>query len=219
MKVLVSVLLSLISFAACQTCDKSILDISLVIDSSASIGAANFALEKSAVAEMIKQLNTNGPQKIKVGVINYSTVPNSLTLLVDTDQDKAIMVAKVNNMQYLNGSTSTDLALMFARQTFFNYPCEYSPRVLVLFTNGQSNTGANVITQADLLKNQQDVSIFTVGIGSVINHAELNAVSSKPITTYKKIFANYPDLYAAINEITQAACRTSAFIPGKTVLV
>ena len=55
MQVLVSLLLSLISFAACQTCDQSVLDVFLVVDSSGSIGAANFALAKSAIAEMISQ--------------------------------------------------------------------------------------------------------------------------------------------------------------------
>ncbi len=61
-KVLVSIFLSLISFAACQTCDQSVLDIMLVVDSSGSIGTYDFDLAKSAVVEMINQLNTIGPQ-------------------------------------------------------------------------------------------------------------------------------------------------------------
>jgi hypothetical protein len=139
---------------------------------------------------------------------------------VDTDQIKATLIAVVNkDMPYLNGMRATGDALNRARQIFFNSPCEFTPRVLVLFTDGGSNMGVNVITEADLLKNQ-DVSIFTVGVGSGINHAELNAVSSKPVTTFKKLISNYKDLYAAINQITQTACGTPAFIvPSKTALV
>jgi uncharacterized protein YegL len=219
MKVLVSFLLSLISFGACQKCDQSVLDVFLVVDSSSSIGAANFDLAKSAVVEMINQLNIIGSQKIRVGVINYSTDVKVVTSLVDTDQDKARIIANVNKMPYLSGSTATGDALQRARQIFFNYPRDATPRVVVLFTDGQSNTGANVFAEADLLK-KQDVSIFTVGIGSGISHAELDAVSSIPISTYKKMIANYQGLYAAINEITKTACKTPAFIlPGKTVLV
>jgi uncharacterized protein YegL len=217
--VLVSILFSLISFAACQTCGQIVLDIVLVVDSSDSIGAANFTLAKSALVEMINQLNTIGSRMIRMGVINYSSTVQTITILVDTDQDKALIIARVNNMAYLGGMRATGDALKMTRQIFYSKPYEYTPRVLVLFTDGGTNAGANVITEADLLKNQ-DVSIFTVGVGSQINHAELNAVSSKPVTTFKKFISNYKDLYAAINQITETACGTPAFIlPGKTVLV
>jgi hypothetical protein len=78
--------------------------------------------------------------------------------------------------------------------------------------------GANVITEADLLK-KQDVSIFTVGIGSSIIPNELNAISSDPITTYKKLIANYQQLNAFIDQITQTACKTPAFIMPKQTIV
>jgi len=218
--VLILILLSLVSFAACQqseTCTQRVLDVFLVVDSSGSIGQHNFTLAKSAVVEMINQLNTIGPKKIRVGVINYSSTVQTISSLVDSDQDKARIIAAVNDMPYLNGMTATGDALQKARKTFFDYPREVIPRVVVLFTDGQSNTGENVITEADLLKNLE-VSIFTVGIGSEINHDELNAVSSIPLSTYKKFITNYQDLYAAINQITHTACETHAFIkPKQTV--
>ena len=217
--VLVSILLSLISFAACQTCEQRFLDIMLVVDSSGSVGAANFTLAKSALVEMINQLNTIGPQKIRVGVINYSSNVQIISSLVDTDQDKARIIASVNNMRYLDGMTATGDALKVARQICLTFPRDRTPRVLVLFTDGASNMGANVITEADLLKNQ-GVSIFTVGVGPAINHAELNAISSIPLSTYKKTIANYKDIYAAINQMTQTACWCPAFFSLRsTVLV
>jgi uncharacterized protein YegL len=212
--VLVSILLCLISFAACQTCEQRVLDLFLVVDSSGSIGSTVFPLAKSAVVEMINKLNIIGPQKIRVGVINYSSTIQTITSLVDTDQDKARIIANVNNMPYLNQATATGNALKVARQIFSTYPRDGVPRVLVLFTDGGSNEGVSVTSEAVELKNQK-ISIFTVGIGSQINHNELNAISSDPITTYKKLIANYQQLYAAINEITQTACKTPAFIVVK----
>jgi hypothetical protein len=222
-KVLVSVLLSLISFVACQTCDQRVLDVVLIVDSSASIGLSNFTLAKSAVVEMINQLNTIGPQKIRVGVINYSSTVQTISSFIDTDQDKSRIIGNVNYiMPYLGGMRATGDALARARQIFFDYPRKDIPRVVVLFTDGASNAGANVITEADLLKNQ-GVAILTVGIGSQINHAELNAISTIPLYTYKKLIASYKDLaidrYAAINEITKTVCKTPAFImPRQKVL-
>ena len=191
----------------------------LVVNSSGSMGTSAFALEKNAVVQMINLLNNTGGRKFQVGVINYSSTVQIISSFIDTDHIKARIIWNVNNMPYLGGMRATGDALNKARQIFYSKPYEYTPRVLVLFTDGGTNAGANVITEADLLKNQ-DVSIFTVGIGSQINHNELNAISSLPLSTYKKTIANYHEIYAAINEITWAACRTPAFIlPGKTVLV
>jgi Mg-chelatase subunit ChlD len=217
MKVLILILLSLISLATCQTCDQSVLDMFIVIDSSGSIGAADFALAKSSVVDMINKLNIIGPQKIRVGVINYSSTVSIVTSFLDTDQDKTRIIAQVNNMPFLGGSTATGDALQRARQIFFNYPRDVTPRVLVLFTDGQSNTGANVYTEADLLKKQK-VEIFTVGIGSGVSHVELDQVSSLPITTYKKMIKNYQELYAAINDITKTACKAAAYVDVKTTV-
>jgi uncharacterized protein YegL len=219
-KILVSILLSLISFAACQTCGQAVLEIMLVVDSSGSMGTSAFALEKNAVVQMINLLNNTGGRKFKVGVINYSSTVQTISSVVDTDHIKARIIANVNNMPYLGGMRATGDALARARQIYSAFALDGVPRVLVLFTDGATNMGVNVITEADLLKNQLGVNIFTVGIGSQINHAELNAISSIPLSTYKKTIANYQEIYAAINEITWAACRTPAFIlPGKTVLV
>ena len=88
----------------------------------------------------------------------------------------------------IGGMRVTGDALQRARLIFLSFPRKYITRVVVLFTDGETNMGPNVITDADLLKNQ-DASIFTIGIGSGISHADLNAVSSKPITTYKKLIA------------------------------
>jgi hypothetical protein len=214
--VLVLILLSLIY----ETYGQTVLDMMLVVDSSRSMGEYNFVLAKKSVVEIINQLNTIGPQKNRVGVINYSSTVQTITSLVNTDQDKARIIANVNNMPYLMELTATGDALARARQIFFDYPREGIPRILVLITDGYSNTGANVFAEAYLLKYLDLVTIYTVGVGSGINEDELNAISSKPLSTYKKLIASYKDLYAAINEITRIACETPVFIrPEQKVLV
>lgn len=52
-------------------CQKSILDIVLAIDSSASIGSSNFEIAKNAIHKFVSNLNI-GPSKTQVGIINYS---------------------------------------------------------------------------------------------------------------------------------------------------
>ena len=206
----IALLFGLTSLARCQTCQTHVLDIVLIIDASGSIGIDNYNLALNATASMIDNLNI-GPAKIRVGIINYSSSAIAISTLVDSDQIKDILKANVANMQYLSQMTATGDALALAKKLFFNNPRVATPRVAVLFTDGFSNEGSDVYTQADLLKKQQ-VDIFTVGIGSGINHNELDQISSVPISTYKKLISSYKELYAAINSITLTACSTPAFL-------
>lgn len=60
-----------ISNSQISDCQKSILDLVIAIDSSSSIGAANFNLAKDAIYKLVSNLNI-GPSNAKVGIINYS---------------------------------------------------------------------------------------------------------------------------------------------------
>ena len=208
------ILLALISLSTSQTCDKSILDIMLVIDASGSIGLDNYNLAKDAIINLIQNFNI-GANKVKVGIINYSSSVETIKSLIDTDQDKNELIAAVQNMVYLNGGTATGDALDRARQIFFNNKREDSPRVAILFTDGYSNDGSDVKDAADLLKDQL-VEIYTVGITTGINHDELDYVSSVPLSKYKKLITNYQQLMASINEITITACGTPAFLTPRS---
>ena len=120
-------------------------------------------------------------------------------------------------MVYFGQNTATGDALTLAYRTFYSNPRDVTPRVAIVFTDGYSNTGANVLTEATRLKNA-DVSIFSVGITDGINMAELNAMSTQPPSKYVKLVQDYAQLYAAINDITNQACDIPVFInPSRSV--
>ena len=72
-KLFILVIFCLTVKSICQICSQNVLDLVLAIDSSASIGINNFALAKKALVSMIDSLNI-GPTKVKVGIVNYSSM-------------------------------------------------------------------------------------------------------------------------------------------------
>ena len=237
--IIFTVLCCLAYQAVSQTCSQSVLDLVLVIDSSGSIGEDYFEMARDALVQMVGNLNV-GPRKVRIGIINYSGSVNflffnfffcfklsnlihflnqfkanavAIKTLVASDQDKRELVRAVQGLTYYGQSTATGDALELAYNIFYSNPRQVTPRVTVLFTDGHSNTGADVFVESDRLKNAK-VSIFSVGITDGINMAELNSISSYPPSKHVKLVKDYTQLYAAINEITTQACD----IPIYTIL-
>ena len=131
--------------------------------------------------------------------------------MLETQQDKTILIKAAQGLQYFNGATASGDALKMANDVFYRNPRKVTPRVTVLFTDGYSNTGASVYTEATRLKNAE-VTLFSVGIGSGINMNELNTISSVPATKHVKLVKDYSELYSQINTITALACDSHAFL-------
>jgi len=80
-----------------------------VLDSSGSIGTANFEKVKRFVQDVINAFDI-GFNKTRVGVIQYSDwVQNIFDL--NTHSNKADMLAAVGQIQYMGYTTATHLAL------------------------------------------------------------------------------------------------------------
>ena len=86
-------------------------DMVFVIDSSGSIGSANFEKVRQFVKDVINAFDI-GLDKTRVGVVQYSS-SNLITRVFDlnTYNNKADMLDAVTRMPYYAGSTRTDLAL------------------------------------------------------------------------------------------------------------
>ena len=127
--------------------------------------------------------------------------------MIETQQNKTILIKAAQELQYFNGATASGDALKMANDDFHRNPIKVTPRVAVLFTDGYSNIGASVFTEATRLKNAE-VSIFSIGIGSDINMNELNTISSVPSSKYVKLVKDFQEIYSQINYIASFACDT-----------
>jgi hypothetical protein len=93
-----------------------------------------------------------------------------------------------------------------------------TPKVLVLFTDGASNTGESVASvMASLAEPLQSVTRYAVGIGSSLNQDELELFAVDAARAYS--IDDYASLSEIAGAITQSSCNSNAAIAVDTPVV
>ena len=83
-------------------------------------------------------------------------------------------------------------------------PDQGIPKVAVLLTDGYSN-GRTVRGPANQLRNL-GVNIFSIGVGSYVNPAELNVIASDPDSTHVFRMSNFNDLAGWVDKLSAVSC-------------
>ena len=126
------------------------------------------------------------------------------------DSDKERLKATVANMPYDAGSTATGPGIWAAVQMIQDYGRDpATPRVLVLFTDGASNTGESVVSvMARLAEPLEGITRYAVGIGASINEAELLLFAGDAARVYS--IDDYSSLSDIAGAITHSSCNSNA---------
>lgn len=170
-----------------ERCSSS-LDLTIAMDSSGSIGSANFLVQKTFVKNLLAGLNL-APNYTQIGLIDYNTQP---TLLIDftTFVDYETTVKIIDNIKYIqNRLTYTDRALRMANNDIMQEskgmrPIESAtPKMVMVITDGLSTDPNRTLIEADRIK-ARGIDIITVGIGKDSNINELVAMASTPDDQY-----------------------------------
>ena len=142
------------------------MDIAFIVDSSGSIDMPSFEKAKDSIKAMVDRFNI-GENNARVGLISYSStvsVVNTFILKLEF-WSQAMVKGKVDTLPKLNQNTATGDALYATRTSIFNSARSQVPRLAIVFTDGMSNTGRAVATEAAALK-AEGVDVFAVGIGN-----------------------------------------------------
>lgn len=158
------------------------------MDTSGSLGDANFRIQKQFVKNLLEGLNL-GRDATRVALINYNT---RVDLLIDfnTFVDYQTTMQIIDNIRYDGGYTYTDKALKLANEhvlqevngmrKVFGGP----PKVIVTITDGESSDPASTLIEIERIKRREFVNMISVGIGYEINMSELIALASTPDDQY-----------------------------------
>ncbi|KAH9509509.1 hypothetical protein Btru_046066 [Bulinus truncatus] len=183
---------------------ESAADVLLILDSSGSIGSANYALLSNFSAELSKNFNI-APDKVQFGAILFSSnvqnVFNFNTYSNNNDVEKALL-----SIPYLSATTNTADALDYARTNSFTTASGARPnvgKIAVVITDGNSNEPARTATAAQALK-QSGVTTIAVGVGSNIAQSELQAIASSPSNVFN--VNDFTVLDAIKKNLVQTAC-------------
>ena len=81
----------------------------------------------------------------------------------------------------------------------------FFPRIVFLLTDGQSNHGGTPFNVATAMKDS-GIVMFTVGLGTGISVAELDAIASTPTDEYRYLLDQLTDVESLANKLKGGKC-------------
>ncbi|KAM7382826.1 hypothetical protein PAMP_002532 [Pampus punctatissimus] len=180
-------------------------DIVFLVDGSSSIGNENFAEVRAFLRNMITGFDI-GPDKVRLGLAQYSNEPYQEFLLKD-HMDKTSLLAQVDNLTYREGGTETGKAIKFLQDKYFtpNAGSRASlrvPQIAVVITDGDSLD--NVTEPAQQLR-KHGVIVFAIGVGN-INQKELQSIANRPPERFLFSIKSYKELREQTETLLQTVC-------------
>ncbi|WAR00541.1 CO6A4-like protein [Mya arenaria] len=181
------------SCAESVQCRATKADIVFVVDSSGSIGSANFDKLRFFLQGMVNSLDID-PDLTRVGLMLFNDKPQWQFKLGDPlVNNKAAMLKKIQRMQYIVGGTMTADALEKVRLEGFTSNRTGVPMIVVVVTDGLSRYPSLTRFQASLLR-REGVDVYAVGVGNYANHEEIYNIASAPEESHMFEFETFDDL-------------------------
>ncbi|TDH11240.1 hypothetical protein EPR50_G00058720 [Perca flavescens] len=201
---------ALLSGIAAQSTDcenATVADIVFLVDGSSSISPGNFQEVRSFLRNFIKALDI-GPNKVRIGLAQYSDEPRQEFLLKD-HFDKKSLLAAVERIQLLGGGTETGKAIDFLQKQYFTKEAgsrvgQRVPQIAIVITDGESTD--EVKEPAQKLR-QDGVIVFGIGVGEA-NRKQLEAIANWPADRFLHSLDSYQALQEQMEKLLETVCVT-----------
>ena len=204
------------SCVSVESCSEAF-DIIVLLDSSGSIGDAQFADARTAVADLSSKY-TIGSNYTRFGVILYSHTVHSTrdedVIALDEYTDSANLTAAILSLPYHRGGTLTGSAITFASEHGFNAMFGARergtvPRILMVATDGRSFDDVQIPSQSAA---DDGIILFSIGIGDGPDQNQLlnitGGVSSRVFNT-----EDYRHLIGLSPLLAAETCKAQVSVP------
>lgn len=191
---------------SCPECARATIgDIVFLVDGSSSIGTTNFQEVRLFLRNFASGLDI-GPDKIRIGLAQYSNDPHQEFLLKD-HMEKTALLAALDSFPYRTGGTETGKAIDFLRTQYFTKEAgsranQRVPQIAVVITDGDSTD--DVIVPAQNLR-KHGVIVFAIGVGNA-NQNELESIANRPPKRFKFTIDSFQALQRLTNGLLQTMC-------------
>ncbi|XP_059194900.1 collagen alpha-6(VI) chain-like [Centropristis striata] len=189
-----------------QECAKAtVADIVFLVDGSTSIGITNFQEVRTFLRSVINGLDI-GPDKVRVGLAQFSDEPHQEFLLKD-HMDKTSLLAAVDTFPYRAGSTQTGKAIRFIQANYFTEEAgsrasQRVPQIVVVITDGES--ADDVIGPSQDLR-KHGVIVFGIGVGQA-DKKQLADIANKPSDRFTYAIDSFQALQRLTEGLLQTVC-------------
>ncbi|KAK7505812.1 hypothetical protein BaRGS_00003083 [Batillaria attramentaria] len=167
-------------------------DVVFLLDSSDAVGQDDYQRELDFVKDTVNRLDV-GPNRVQVGLATFGSQAQSVFNLNQHQTDQEVIQA-LSSAPMVGGTSNMQEALRFTTDNMFTPQAGVgsgTSHIVVMVTNGHSqNPDLTILQNPDLTILQgttaqnNDIQIYTVGVGAGINEAELKGVASDPDTRY-----------------------------------
>ncbi|XP_035862083.1 collagen alpha-3(VI) chain-like [Sander lucioperca] len=183
----------------------TVADIVFLVDGSSSISPENFQEVRSFLRSFIEALDI-GPNKVHIGLAQYSDEPRQEFLLMDHSDRKSLLAA-VEKIQLLGGGTETGKAIDFLQKQYFTKEAgsrlgQRVPQIAIVITDGQSTD--EVKEPAQKLR-QDGVIVFGIGVGEA-NQKQLESIANWPPDRFLHSLDSYQALQGLMEKLLETVC-------------
>ena len=197
-------------YAVCQTN----LDLLFLLDQSGSVGRSNHALALQFIQSVVNFFEVGG-NNTRVALFTFSTGA-TVDLLFNSSLTTQDVVSVISGIPYRGGFTHTAWALYYATIAF-TYPelngarpiAAGVPRIVVLITDGRSNTYSITRHARNLL--DTGATVYSIGIGNVYT-PELNQIASDPDSNHVFLLNSYTDAASFVQRLSGTTCDSKSVI-------
>ncbi|XP_042253059.1 collagen alpha-1(XII) chain-like, partial [Thunnus maccoyii] len=188
----------------CESTAKA--DIMLLVDGSYSIGLTNFAIIRSFLNQTVSNFDI-GPDKVQIGLVQYSDDPNTEWQL-NTHQTKKSLMRAIANLPYKGGNTYTGEALKHILHNNFKPNVGMradSHKIAILITDGKSQDNVSLASQH---LRDTGIEVYAIGVKSA-NEDELRVIASDPIKNHVYTLSDFSSLLDIVDNLTINLCNST----------
>lgn len=147
----------------------------LVADASSSMGGEKIIHAKLAAKTFVDQMDTN---IVQAGVVVFASTAEQTQSLTNNKETLKIAIESIN----LRTGTNLAAGLAVATESLISDQ-EATQRVMIVLTDGRSNTGASPQSAA-VSARSQGIRIITIGLGENADQEVLRSIASSEADFY-----------------------------------
>ncbi|XP_058040904.1 collagen alpha-1(VI) chain [Ahaetulla prasina] len=157
-------------------------DITLLVDSSTSVGAHNFNITKKFVkrlAERFISADKSPGASVRITVVQYSGNTQQ-KLEVDFQRNYTVIADIIDKMEFINDGTDVVAALNYVTNLFRRSSRPAIKKRVLIFSDGNSQgITENAIERAVQNAQQADIEMYVLAVGTQVNEANLRLLVSQ----------------------------------------
>lgn len=162
-------------------------DLTLLVDSSTSVGSRNFNTTKKFVKRLAERfLTASKPAEdsVRVSVVQYSGKAQQ-KLEAQFEHNYTVIAEAIDNMQFMNDATDVNAALNYVTNLYRQSSRSGAKKRVLIFSDGNSQgiTGS-AIERAVQAAQQAGIEIYVLVVGTHANEPNIRVLVTGKTTEY-----------------------------------